>query len=141
MITRLLMILQTAAPPELECLTTVNVRPSNEDLYIPDLVVVPEEVSEAVDLMYDPSDLLLAVEVVSPSSKVHDRSSKVAAYAEAGIPLYWRIEPMEGPRIYVYELDGRTYEGPIVYKAGETVTLSSPFRATFDPADLMRLRG
>ncbi|MFI7131238.1 Uma2 family endonuclease [Nonomuraea sp. NPDC050153] len=140
-ITRLLTILQAAAPPELECLTTVNVSPSNEDLYIPDLVVVPEQVSEAVDLMYAPSDLLLAVEVVSPSSKAHDRATKVAAYAEAGIPLYWRVEPMEGPTVYVYELDGRTYAGPVAYKAGTTVALSSPFPVSFDPADLMRLRG
>lgn len=140
-ITRLLLILQSAAPPELECLTTVNVKDSNESFYIPDLVVVPEEVSEAVDLMYSPSDLLLAVEVVSPSSKLHDRSAKVAAYAEAGIPLYWRVEPLEGPKIYVYELDGRTYAGPVVHKAGTDVTLSAPFPVTFDPTDLMQLRG
>ncbi|TMR05501.1 Uma2 family endonuclease [Nonomuraea turkmeniaca] len=140
-ITRLAVILQAAAPPELECLTTVNVSPSNEDLYIPDLVVVPEEVSEAVDLIYAPSDLLLAVEVVSPSSKSHDRATKVAAYADAGIPLYWRIEPMEGPTVYIYELDGRTYAGPTVHKAGTMVTLSSPFPVSFDPADLLRLRG
>ncbi|MEV0615808.1 Uma2 family endonuclease [Nonomuraea sp. NPDC050404] len=140
-ITRLLLMLQSAAPPELECLTTVNVKHSNEDFYIPDLVVVPEEVSELVDLMYTPGDLLMAVEVVSPSSKAHDRSTKVAAYAEAGIPLYWRVEPMEGPRVYVYELDGRSYAGPVVHKAGTEITLSAPFPVTFDPADLLRPRG
>ncbi|MEV4169072.1 Uma2 family endonuclease [Nonomuraea sp. NPDC049709] len=139
-ITRLLLILQSAAPPELECLTTVNVRFSNEDFYIPDLVVVPEEVSEGVDLMYSPSDLLLAAEVVSPSSKAVDRAAKVQAYADAGIPLYWRIEPLEGPKVYVYELDGRTYAGPVVHKAGSVATLPAPFPVTFDPAHLMGLR-
>ncbi|MEV0993523.1 Uma2 family endonuclease [Nonomuraea sp. NPDC050202] len=140
-ITRLLLILQTAAPPGLECLTTVNVRRSNENLFIPHLVVVPEQVSEGVDLMYSPSDLLLAVEVVSPSSKTHDRATKVAAYAEAGIPIYWRVEPMEGPTVYVYELDGNSYSGPVAHKAGTRLSSAAPFPVTFDPADLMRLRG
>ncbi|MCK2220524.1 Uma2 family endonuclease [Actinomadura sp. ATCC 31491] len=140
-ISRLVVILETAAPAGIECLTTVNVSPSVEDLYIPDLVVVPEQVSEAVDLVYAPRDLLLAVEVVSPSSKAQDRSTKMTAYAEAGIPRYWRIEPDEGPSLYVYELDGRSYEGPTVHKAGAAVTLSAPFPVSFDPADLMRLRG
>ncbi|MEW9548937.1 Uma2 family endonuclease [Nonomuraea sp. NPDC050783] len=139
-ISRLLVILEAARPPELECLTTVNVSPSAEDLYIPDLVVVPEQVSEAVDLVYSPRDLLLAVEVVSPGSRTQDRSTKLAAYAEAGILRYWRIEPDEGPSLYVYELDGRSYEGPTVHKAGADVTLSAPFPVTFDPADLLRPR-
>lgn len=140
-ISRLLFILNEAAPPALECLTTVNVRSSNENFYIPDIVVVPQQVTETVDLMYAPSDLLLAAEVVSPSSRVIDRALKVAAYAEAGIPLYWRVEPMEGPTIYVYELDGPSYSGPVVHKAGTTATLSSPFPVSFDPAELTRFTG
>ncbi|MGP3965982.1 Uma2 family endonuclease [Nonomuraea sp. 3N208] len=56
---RLQRILDDAAPPELEPLSTVNVRPSNEDFYIPDLVVVPVAVADAVGLMFAPSDLLL----------------------------------------------------------------------------------
>ncbi|WP_165960116.1 Uma2 family endonuclease [Nonomuraea longispora] len=68
-ITRLVIILQNAAPPELECLTTVHVGYNDENFYIADLVVVPEAVSDGVDLMYSPGDLSLAVEVVSPSSK------------------------------------------------------------------------
>ncbi|MET8870053.1 Uma2 family endonuclease [Nonomuraea sp. NPDC004580] len=139
-ITRLLLILQTAAPPDLECLTTVNVRENDENCYIPDLVVVPEKVSERVNLMYSPRDLLLAAEVVSPTSRTQDRAVKTAAYAEAGVPVYWRIEPAEGPAVYVYELDGCSYAEPSIHKAGTTVTLSSPFPVSFDPAQLVDLR-
>jgi Uma2 family endonuclease len=139
-ITRLVHILQGAAPPVLECLTTVNVRFSNENFYIPDIVVVPEEVSEGVDLMYSPRDLLLAIEVVSPSSKAVDRAVKVEAYAEAGVPFYWRVEPMEGPTIYVYELDGNSYAGPVAYKAGGIFSMTTPFQVSFDPGELVRLR-
>ncbi|MFB9624446.1 Uma2 family endonuclease [Nonomuraea helvata] len=137
---RLAHILTDAAPPGLEALPTVNVCPGDKDFYIPDLVVVPEAVSESVGLMFAPSDLLLAVEVVSPSTKMHDRGAKAAAYAAAGIPLYWRVEPEPGPALYVHELEGDSYRDPSVYKAGTTVTLSTPYRVSFDPAELFGRR-
>jgi Uma2 family endonuclease len=134
---RLQRILDDAAPPELEPLSTVNVRPGDKDFYIPDLVVVSVGAADSVALMFAPDDLLLAVEVVSPSTKMHDRATKAAAYAAAGIPLYWRVEPDEGPTLYVYELDGDTYKEPIAHKAGTTITLSAPYTVSFDPAELI----
>ncbi|TMR92301.1 Uma2 family endonuclease [Nonomuraea basaltis] len=134
---RLQMILHQAMPAHLMVLSTVNVRASDKDFYIPDLVIVPKVVARSVRLMFKPSDLLLAVEVVSPSTKAHDRGLKSEAYAMAGIPIYWRVEPDEGPTLYVYELDGDTYRGPAAHKPGTTVTLSSPYPVTFDPADLV----
>jgi Uma2 family endonuclease len=130
-------ILYRAAPPDVKVYSTVNVSGSDRDFYIPDLVVVPREAAKSAGLMLPPSDLLLAVEVVSPGTKVFDRGVKAAAYAAAGIPVYWRIEPNEGPTLYVYELDGDAYKGPISHKAGVPVTLSSPFPVSFDPADLI----
>lgn len=129
-------ILYEAAPRELEALSTVNVRASDEDFYIPDLVVVPKAVSNSVGLMFAPGDLLLAVEVVSPSTKTHDRASKPVAYATAGIPLYWRIELEPGPTLYVYELGGDSYKEPAAYKGGTVASLSAPFPVSFDPAEL-----
>ncbi|MFC4119242.1 Uma2 family endonuclease [Nonomuraea zeae] len=137
---RLQRILDDAAPPELEALSTVNVRHSDKDFYIPDLVVVPEALSESVGLMFAPGNLLLAVEVVSPSTKTHDRATKTAAYAAAGIPVYWRVEPDEGLTLHIYELDGDVYQEPTAYKAGTTVSLSSPYPVSFDPADLIGSR-
>ncbi|MEU6779264.1 Uma2 family endonuclease [Nonomuraea angiospora] len=133
---RLQCILNDAAPAELEPLSTVNVRASDEDFYIPDIVVVPKAVSNAVGLMFAPSHLLLAVEVGSPSTELLDRAAKVAAYAAAKIPLYWRVDP-EGPVLYVYELEGDSYQEPVAYKAGTTVNLSSPYPLSFDPAELI----
>jgi Uma2 family endonuclease len=130
-------ILHQAAPSDLKVYTTVNVRASEKDLYIPDLVVVPRATAKSVKLMLAPDNLLLAVEVVSPSTRAHDSGAKAVAYATAGIPLYWRIEPHEGPTLYVYELDGDSYKPPTAYKAGTTVTLTSPYPVTFDPADLI----
>jgi Uma2 family endonuclease len=39
-----------------------------------------------------PEHVGLVVEVVSPSSRKTDRFAKPGEYAEAGIPLFWRVE-------------------------------------------------
>ncbi|MFI7125017.1 Uma2 family endonuclease [Nonomuraea sp. NPDC050153] len=134
---RLQRILDDAAPPELEPLATVNLRVTDKDYYIPDLVIVPADMDQ---LMYSPEDLQLAAEVVSPSTKMRDRVLKIDAYAAAGIPNYWRIELNEGPTLYAYELNGDTYDPPTAYKAGQVANLTTPFPVSFDPGDLERPR-
>src|SRR5690606_25652366 len=74
---RLQRVLDDASPPELEPLSTVNLRVSDKDFFIPDLVVVPMASTEQVELMFSPEHLLLAVEIVSPSTKARDRALKV----------------------------------------------------------------
>ncbi|MFI6295653.1 Uma2 family endonuclease [Nonomuraea sp. NPDC050790] len=137
-IRRLERILDEAAPPTLEPLSAVNVKVSEEDVFIPDLVVVPTADVEANERMVAPATILLAAEVVSPCTKVRDRFVKTAVYAEAGIPAYWRIEP---EALYVYTLDEGSYAGPEVYKAGEIARLSVPYEVAFDPGALVRPRG
>lgn len=58
----------------------------------PDLVVVPRTSIGQKRLVMP---VLLVVEVVSPGSRINDRVLKRAAYAEAGIPAYWILEPDE----------------------------------------------
>ncbi|WP_188193035.1 Uma2 family endonuclease [Nonomuraea sp. SYSU D8015] len=131
------MLLHQAVPSHLKVFSTVNVRASDTDFYIPDLVVVPKGRFESVKLMFTPEDVLLAVEVVSPSTKTRDRATKVEAYAKAGIPTYWRVELDEGPTLYVYDLDGDSYRGPVAHKAGTLASLTAPYPISFDPADLI----
>ncbi len=38
-------------------------------------------------------DLLLAVEVLSPSSRRRDVGDKLTAYRDAGVPSYWVVDP------------------------------------------------
>lgn len=57
----------------------------------PDVAVVRS--AALADRQISPSDVLLAVEVMSPSSIANDRVAKPAQYAAAGIPHFWRIEP------------------------------------------------
>ncbi|MFC5823966.1 Uma2 family endonuclease [Nonomuraea insulae] len=136
-ITNALGILQRAAPRNLLTLTYVNFRVSDKDYYIPDLVVVPRSAALTRGLMFSPRDMLLAGEVVSPSTRKQDKGLKPLAYAEAGVPIYWRLELDEGPTLYVYELNGDSYDPPTAYKAGAVAELTKPFPLSFDPADLL----
>jgi Uma2 family endonuclease len=55
-----------------------------------------------------PGDVLLAVEVMSPSSVSTDRVTKPAQYSAAGIPYFWRVELRE-PVLLTYALHGDVY--------------------------------
>jgi Uma2 family endonuclease len=137
---RLVRILEDAAPPELQPLQEVNLRVGPRDFLIPDLVVVSAEALDRTELMFAPDDILLAVEMVSPSTQMRDRHIKRSVYAAAGIPTYWRIELSEGPFLYVHELAGEEYKPAEKYEAGEIATLLAPFETSFDPAVLIRPR-
>ncbi|GAA1703530.1 hypothetical protein [Nonomuraea bangladeshensis] len=43
---------------------------------------------------------------------------KALGYAQARVPVYWRVEPDEGPALYVYELDGDAYDRPPCTRPG-----------------------
>lgn len=59
----------------------------------PDLVLIrPELLAGDPPVRLRASDVLMAVEVVSPGSRRTDRITKRSEYAEAGIPLYWVVE-------------------------------------------------
>ena len=58
---------------------------------------------------YEPQHLVLAVEVVGPSSRTNDRLVKPVRYAEAGIPAYWRVETDPVVELVAMELDGSAY--------------------------------
>ncbi|MEO8029255.1 MAG: Uma2 family endonuclease [Gemmatimonadota bacterium] len=58
----------------------------------PDLFVVP--LVQAQLLEWDQMrDVLLVVEVLSPSTARHDRFTKRLEYQRRGVPLYWIIDP------------------------------------------------
>jgi Uma2 family endonuclease len=130
-------ILLRAAPPDLVPLTTINLRVTDKDFFIPDVAVVSKDTARTVGLMSSPHHIRLAVEIVSPSTKLRDRALKTETYAAAGIPTYWRIELDEGPTVYVHELDGESYPTPTAYKAGTVASLTTPYPLTFDPGDLI----
>ena len=63
----------------------------------------------------------LVVEVVSPDHPERDTEEKPRDYAEAGIPEYWIVNPLDAT-ITVLALDGRAYRRHGVFRRGERAT-------------------
>ncbi|SDW23597.1 Endonuclease, Uma2 family (restriction endonuclease fold) [Saccharopolyspora shandongensis] len=102
---------------------------------VPDLVVVPAALAKENLARYQASDVVLAVEVISPGSGRIDRVLKFAEYAEAGIPNYWIVDLESPTSLAAYELkDGRYL---LVSESATTMHLESPSQLTVDPAALL----
>ena len=66
----------------------------------PDIMVVPPDEAHATR-WEDVQHPTLVVEILSPSSTRYDRFPKRRAYQEAGVPLYWVVDP-EGQQVEVW---------------------------------------
>jgi Uma2 family endonuclease len=73
---------------------------------IPDLVVSNEPIADEV-VWLSADEVALALEIVSKGSERMDRWLKPVEYAEAGIPLFWRVEPDD--TVIQFRLDGGRY--------------------------------
>jgi Uma2 family endonuclease len=85
-----------------------GVRTATDDLNgrIPDLVVTTGPVPDDT-VWLAPETVALAVEIVSKGSERMDRWLKPVEYAEAGIALFWRVEPDD--TVMQFRLDGKRY--------------------------------
>jgi Uma2 family endonuclease len=72
-------------------LSPADISWADDVLVQPDVFVTPAE--EAAGDWSDIRTLLLAVEVVSPTTARYDRIVKRAAYQEHGVPTYWIVDP------------------------------------------------
>ncbi|MFB7293495.1 Uma2 family endonuclease [Actinacidiphila glaucinigra] len=125
-----------AAQAPVEVLEAVNVV-IPDGLLIPDIAVVDADAAMAAGLTIDAHDVLIAIEIASPSTRVTDRKMKPALYAAAGIPHYWRLELEPAPRLYLGHLERGAYTDRLV-QAGETTAVTEPFPLDIDPARLIR---
>ncbi|MGW5746923.1 Uma2 family endonuclease [Amycolatopsis sp. NPDC003861] len=124
---KLQLALAPALPDDTELLPGVNVRIGSQRLLIPDLVILN---CPGVDTVaYAASDVLLAAEIVSPSTKIQDRVLKRAIYAEALIPYYLLVEPGDPIAATLFELHAGEYE-PIAKSDKTDLALTRPFTAT-----------
>lgn len=113
---RLRELLDQAAPPECETLEAVGVQVGSSVL-IPDVVVA--RVQSPHTAVLAPPDVLLVVDVVSPSSVTTDRASKPVLYADGGIPAFWRVESAGGTvTVFAHRLEGSGYVEDIVVHSG-----------------------
>ncbi len=106
----LLRQLSAQAPPGWRVLFELGL-PMGSDGRVPDLSVVSARAPTGAGApLPGPEHVGLVVEVVSPSSRKTDRFAKPGEYAEAGIPLFWRVETEPGLLIVAYGLRGGAYE-------------------------------
>lgn len=77
---------------------------------IPDVVVVGTELADNNSARYKPSDLSLAVEVLSKGSVRTDKVTKFAEYAEEGVANYWIVDLDAPVSLLRYHLIGGEYE-------------------------------
>ncbi|WP_433266588.1 Uma2 family endonuclease [Actinosynnema sp. CS-041913] len=89
------------------------------------------------------SALVLAVEVWSPGNSAHERETKVAGYAIAGVPYLWTVEMHAVRRaaaVRAYELVGGSYRDrtPAPPRGSDSQTvLPGPVPVPIDLADLV----
>jgi Uma2 family endonuclease len=108
MVTALLNALTAQAPADLEVEREVTIRLDERNRPEPDLLVTTAPYA-ANRTFFEPGDVVLVAEVVSPESAHRDRTVKLRKYAEAGIAHHWRVEDEdERPVVHVYELDAPT---------------------------------
>ena len=63
----------------------------------------------------------LVVEIVSPDRPKRDTEEKPVDYAEAGIPEYWIVNPLD-QTITVLTLEGNAYTAHGIFRRGQTAT-------------------
>lgn len=97
---------------------------------IPDLVIARADVAHRQQGLTKASEVLLAVEIQSPSSVHTDGTIKFWEYAEAGIPTYWLIDPRPPVTAIVYSLIDGEYEES--QRAEGTFTVHEPCDLTVD---------
>lgn len=133
-------LLYAACPPELHVvIAPFEWRGSRRTALQPDVLVARRGDLLAVDggkFLAEPP--VLAVEVLSPSTRRIDRLSKLSAYEEAGVASYWLVDPdPESPSLHALELvDGRYVE--VGCPSGDRAWQAQrPFPVTVRPADLV----
>ncbi|WP_128434175.1 Uma2 family endonuclease [Streptomyces cyaneus] len=109
--------------------------PGTANWYVPDLAVVPKELTKGTGALV-PDQTLLIVEVTSESNGDTDRIVKRKRYAEYGAPLYLLVDRQERS-CTLYSAPGRLgytkVEGPLPF--GTPVSLPDPFGLELDTTE------
>ncbi|MEV4345447.1 Uma2 family endonuclease [Actinoplanes sp. NPDC049596] len=121
--------LTQSCPEELFVSQANEVELAPKEVYIPDLLVINFEAAKSGCGKFPAADVVLAAEIVSPSTKGTDRVTKPSGYAHAGIPHFWLIETLGGLEITAFELNRGTqsYDEVAVFSGDDTIRLDQPW--------------
>ncbi|MGH3915370.1 MAG: Uma2 family endonuclease [Pseudonocardiaceae bacterium] len=118
--------LDAAAPARYEIMPEANVALGGDRALIPDFCVIDRPGFDGAIL--PARHVVLVGEIASPSTRVYDRTTKRALYAEAGIPSLIMVDPScQPPSAVYYELLDGDYVERVRSQDG-LLLLERPFR-------------
>jgi Uma2 family endonuclease len=130
----LLVALHAACPPRLKVLTApVDVVLAEDTGVQPDLLVARRTDFTDKNL---PGPPLLAVEILSPSTRSIDLLLKRERYERAGVASYWVVDPIE-PSLFAWQLRDATYQQVARVTSDEPWTATAPYPVTIVPSALL----
>ena len=131
---RLSVLLAPTMPAGTQFFTApLDVRLDERNVLQPDLVLVAEEAIEDEFVSGAP---ILAVEVLSPSTRRRDLVTKLEILARGGCAHYWVIDPADAS-VRIWELVRGAYRGIVHAHGDEPVTVTEPVSVTFTVNDLI----
>lgn len=101
----LMAALDESCPAEFDVTQGNEIQMNNRRAFIPDVLVTTYEAAQRGGRRFQPHEVVLAVEIVSPTSQSMDRITKPALYAAAEIPYYWRVEIDSGVSVHTHKID------------------------------------
>lgn len=131
---QLTVLLHPACPEGIEVFSPpVAWRISEHTVFEPDVIVLRS--SDLFDRGLDGTPLL-AVEILSPSTRLRDLGLKRRAYEGAGLPWYWIVNPKK-PRLTVLRLVGDRFVEHAVVEGDEEYVATEPVAVTVVPSALV----
>lgn len=132
----LYVLLRAACPPEARVmLAPTDFQPTRRRSLQPDVLVAWRR-----DVGVEPitAPLLLAVEVLSPSTRSVDLLLKHGLYAESRVTAYWVVDPLV-PSVQAWTLQDGVYADAGFAEGDDPLTLEHPFAVTVVPSALLDL--
>jgi len=131
----LLFLLRSAVPSHLKVLAApLDITFGRTRLLQPDLVVLDRDQLRGAKVAGLP---LLAVEVLSPSTRATDLTLKRHVFEQAGVASYWLLDP-DVPSLTALELVDGAYVEAAVVTGDEVYAATLPFPVRVVPAELVR---
>jgi Uma2 family endonuclease len=128
--------LHAACPSDLLVMTApMDVQPDRSNSLQPDVLVTRPSDFGPKNL---PAPPRLAVEVLSPSTRLYDLNTKRSAYEKMGVRSYWIVDPTAPGTLTAFELDGQGRYQQVAHVEGDAeFTTTRPFPVRVVPARLL----
>lgn len=127
-------LLHAHCPGDLEAFVApLDFQPNERNSFEPDVLVAWRDSLGVKNLTVAP---VLAVEVLSPSTRSKDLIRKRELYQRFAVASYWVVDP-DAVSLVAYDLLDGVYRRVAAAKGDEAVTLARPFPIRVCPADLV----